>query len=180
MKLPENFRQKFPDGHLEISVWLNNDTSCSNCIQCTYLADDSEEPPNLCGKQCGNDPAQMNSQDATTEWVHLKQWTCRTQVTFKNLSSNSPVIVTVTLWNLPRFVRTVIRVARNVRQLSSIGTSCSLSRKELWYIPWGAKLIHSIMWKLHTKLTAMNHHSRDGCMFSTMNKECQQNPATTD
>jgi hypothetical protein len=65
--------------HLEISVWVYNDTSCSNCIQCMSLtakcrvtAEDSGEP-HLCGKQCGNDPAQawhaahMTSKDATTE-----------------------------------------------------------------------------------------------------------------
>lgn len=171
--------------HLEISVWVNNYTSCSNCIQCMYMylaeicrvtSEDSGEPHNLCGKQCGYDPAQawhiaqMTSQDVTTERVHLKYWTWRTQVTFNYLHSDFPLIVIVTLWDLPIFVRTVIRVARNVRQLSSIGISCSLSRNELWYISWGAKLIHSIMWKLHTKLTTINHHSTDGCMFSTTNR----------
>lgn len=71
--------------HLEIPVWVYNDTSCSNCIQCTYLtvicrvtAEGSGEPHNLYGKQSENDPAQawhaaqMTSHDVTTEWVHLK------------------------------------------------------------------------------------------------------------
>lgn len=53
-------------------------------------------------------------------WV----WTCRT---------------------LPRFVRMLTNVARNVRKLSSMGVSCSPSKKAFWGASYGAKLVHSFM-----------------------------------
>jgi hypothetical protein len=46
-------------------------------------------------------------------------------------------------------------VARNVRQLSSIGMSCSPSWNESLFTTQGARLIHSITWNLYTILTEM-------------------------
>jgi hypothetical protein len=51
-------------------------------------------------------------------------------------------------------------VARNVRQLSSIGMSCSPSWNESSFTTQGARLIHSITWNLYT-ISTENHNSMD-------------------